>query len=404
MTPWLAVVGIGEDGMAGLSEAAKRLVDGAEVLIGGERHLAMVPDGPVPRERLAWPSPLSALVDGIVERRGRRVCVLASGDPMCYGVGVTLARRVPLAEMAILPAPSAFALACARLGWPRAEVDTLTLHGRPIELLHAHVQPGARLLVLSADRTTPGRIAALLRGRGYGPSRITVLEHLGGPRERSFGTTAATWTEDAGPADLNTVAIECRPLPGTRPLPRVPGLPDEAFRHDGQMTKREVRAATLAALTPIPGQTLWDVGAGSGSVAIEWARLHPASRAVAIERRADRLAAIADNAHALGVPHLRIVEGEAPAALAALSRPDAIFIGGGLTVPGVAQTCWDALGSGGQLIANVVTVEGERALFELHERIGGTLVRLAVSRAEPVGAFTGWRPMMPVTQLSVTKT
>ncbi|HEV7373046.1 precorrin-6y C5,15-methyltransferase (decarboxylating) subunit CbiE [Arenibaculum sp.] len=404
MTAWLAVVGIGEDGLGGLSEAARRLVEGSEVLIGGERHLAMVPDGPARRERLAWPSPLSALVERIVERRGRRVCVLASGDPMCYGVGVTLARRVSFEEMTILPAPGAFALACARLGWPRAEIDTLTLHGRPIELLHAHVQPGARLLVLSADRTTPESVAALLRERGYGPSRIAVLEHLGGPRERIFEATAESWAADADPADLNTIAVECRPSPGTVPLPRVPGLPDEAFRHDGQMTKREVRAATLAVLAPVPGQVLWDVGAGSGSIAIEWARVHPTSRAVAIERRADRLAAIAHNAHALGVPHLRIVEGEAPEALAGLPRPDAVFIGGGLTAPGVAQACWDALGPGGRLAANAVTVEGEHALFELRERIGGTLVRLAVSRAEPVGGFTGWRPMMPVTQLSVTKT
>lgn len=403
MTRWLSIVGIGEDGLDGLSPAARLLVEQADVLVGGERHLAMVPARNC--ERLSWPSPLAALVDAIADRRGQRVCVLGTGDPMWYGIGVTLARRVPVEEMTVIPAPGAFSLACARLGWPLARVETLTLHGRPVERLHPCILPGNRVLILSADRTTPGRVAALLRARGYGPSAMTVLAHMGGPREAVFRAVAADWPDDGADAipDFNTVAVECRAGPGAVLLARGPGLPDEAYRHDGQLTKREVRAATLAALAPVPGQLLWDVGAGCGSIAIEWARSHAACRAVAVEPRADRLALIADNASALGVPDIRIVAGEAPAALDGLPAPDAAFIGGGLATPGIAEACWEALAPGGRLVANAVTVEGEGVLAGLHRRIGGSLVRIAVSRAGAVGGFTGWRPLMPVTQFSAVK-
>jgi precorrin-6Y C5,15-methyltransferase (decarboxylating) len=400
MTPWLSVVGIGEDGLAGLSAAARTLVDTAEVLIGGERHLALVPaDG---RERLVWPSPLTALVEEIMRRRGRPLCVLASGDPMDYGIGVTLARQIDPAEMTVIPAPGAFALACARLGWARAGVETVTLHGRPAALLNACIQPDARLLILSENGTTPAVVAALLRGRGYGVSRMVVLEHMGGPRERRIEGYAGTWGEERT-ADLNTIAVECVAAPDAPLLPRTPGLPDEAFRHDGQLTKREVRAVTLAALAPVPGQLLWDVGAGCGSIAIEWSRAHPMCRAVAVEPRADRRAMIAANADALGCPHLRIVEGRAPEALAGLPRPDAVFVGGGVGADGVLEAGWRALGPGGRLVANAVTVEGEAALLGFRSRFGGGLTRLSFSRAEPVGSFTGWRPLMPVTQLAVVK-
>ncbi|MFQ5775641.1 MAG: precorrin-6y C5,15-methyltransferase (decarboxylating) subunit CbiE [Kiloniellaceae bacterium] len=400
MTPWLAIVGIGEDGLAGLAPAARALVDGAGVLVGGERHLAMVPeDG---RERLIWPSPLSALVDEIARRRGQRVCVLATGDPMHYGIGVTLARRVPIEEMTIVPAPSAFSLACARLGWSLGEVETLTLHGRPVELLHPAVQPGARLLLLSHDAATPARVAELLCARGYGDTRITVLERMGGPAERRLTGTAAAWAAD-DVDDFNTVAVECVAGPQAAFLPRAPGLPDEAFRHDGQITKREVRALTLAALVPVPGQLLWDVGAGCGSVAIEWLRSHPFARAAAVERREDRVALIADNAAALGAPDLEIVTGAAPAALDGLEPPDAVFVGGGLSGANLLAACWRALKPGGRLVANAVTLEGEQALSRWRAEAGGELVRLAVSRAEPVGRYTGWRPLMPVTQLRAVK-
>ncbi len=400
MTPWLSIVGLGEDGLAGLSPAACALIESAEVLVGGERHLAMVPeDG---RERLAWSQPFGHRVEEIAGRRGQRICVLASGDPMSYGIGATLARHVPAREMTVVPAPSAFSLAAARLGWSLQEVETLTLHGRPLELLHPYVQPGARLLILSEGGETPARVARLLCARGYGESRLAVLEHMGGVREQALEDTAADWAERET-ADLNTIAIDCIAGPEASLLPRTPGLPDAAFRNDGQLTKREVRAATLAALAPVPGQRLWDVGAGCGSIAIEWMRAAPRARAIAIERNRDRLALIADNAAALGTPTLEIVAGEAPGVLTRLAPPDAVFLGGGATREGLLEACWQALGPGGRLVANAVTLEGEQALVSWRGQVGGTLTRIAVSRAEPIGDRTGWRPLMAVTQLAVTK-
>ena len=397
---WLSVVGIGEDGMDGLSPAARALLEAAEVLVGGARHLAMVP--PDGRERLAWPSPPRLLLDRLDERRGRRVCVLATGDPMCFGVGNMLVRRFRREEMSILPAPSAFALACARLGWPEHEAELLTLHGRPLSLLEGALRPGARPVLLSADASTPAAVARLLAERGYGDSRMWVLERMGGPAERVLEGRAGAWPHPPG-ADLNTIALDLAAGPGAALRPRVPGLPDEAFASDGQLTKREVRAATLAALAPAPRALLWDIGAGSGSVAIEWLRAERTARAVALEPRADRRATIAANAAALGAPRLEVREGRAPAALAGLEAPDAVFVGGGASEPGVLDACWDALRPGGRLVANVVTVEGEAAVLERRARLGGDLARIAVARAAPVGPFTGWRPLMPVTQWSVAK-
>ncbi len=398
--PWLSIVGIGEDGLAGLTAPARALVDDAEVFVGGERHLAMLPQDD--RERLAWPSPLSALLDEIESRRGTRVCVLASGDPLWYGVGVSLLKRIRRSEIAILPGRSAFTLSAARIGWPLAEVDCLTLHGRPLAMLHPYIQPNAKLLILSEDAATPAAVAALLTERGYGESRLTVLEHLDGEKERCVEGVAVTWSAN-DIADLNTIAVDCIAAPDTPLLPRTPGLPDEAFRHDGQMTKREVRAATLSALMPVAGQLLWDVGAGSGSVAVEWMRAAPRARAVAIERKAERRAMIAENAESLGTPLLQIVAGEAPEALYGLDAPDAVFIGGGVSNPGLIEVCWTKLKTGGRLVANAVTLEGEAALLDWQKQHGGNLTRIAISRAEPVGPFRGWRPMMPVTQYSSTK-
>jgi precorrin-6B C5,15-methyltransferase / cobalt-precorrin-6B C5,C15-methyltransferase len=399
-TPWLSIVGIGEDGLAGLSSPARALVDDAEVVVGGERHLAMLPDDD--RERLAWPSPLSALLDEIESRRGTRVCVLATGDPLWYGVGVSLLKRIRRSEIAILPGRSAFTLAAARIGWPLAEVDCLTLHGRPLSLLHPFIQPQAKLLILSDGAATPSAVAALLCTRGYGGSRMTVLEHMDGAKERRLDGTAETWSAN-DVADLNTLAVDCIAGPDAALLPRSPGLPDDAFRHDGQMTKREVRAATLAALAPTAGQLLWDVGAGCGSVAIEWMRAAPRARAVAVERKAERRAMIAENAESLGAPTLTIVAGSAPAVLEGLDPPDAVFIGGGVSEAGLIEVCWNALRPGGRLVANAVTLEGEAALLAWQKAQGGKLTRFAISRAEPVGPFQGWRPMMPVTQYAATK-
>jgi precorrin-2 C(20)-methyltransferase len=271
MNRWLSIIGVGEEGLEALSPVARTLIDKAELLVGGARHHALVPNGTA--ERLTWASPLSLTIEEILRRRGRRVVVLATGDPMWFGIGVTLARRVPAEEMWVIPAASAFSLACGRLGWSLAEIECLTLHGRPQALLNAAVAPGARLLILSHGSGTPMEVAKTLTALGYGPSRMIVLERMGHAEERQLAATAADWKVERT-EDLNTIAIECVAGPDAVARPCVPGLPDDAFRHDGQLTKREVRAATIATLMPLPGQLLWDVGAGCGSIAIEWLRCH----------------------------------------------------------------------------------------------------------------------------------
>ncbi|MCE3249933.1 MAG: precorrin-6y C5,15-methyltransferase (decarboxylating), CbiE subunit [Geminicoccaceae bacterium] len=398
--PWLAVIGIGDDGPVSLSPAARALLAAGEVVVGGARHLAMVPDHP--GERICWRSPLEATLEDLAARRGRRVVVLASGDPMCFGVGELLARRFGPDEMRVLPAPSVISLVCARLGWSRAEVEAISLHGRPRGALHRHLVPGARLVVLSHDGETPNQIAALLCTRGFGPSRLFAFEHLGGAAERRIEASAACW-RPASLAALNTLAIACEAGPEAPIHASVPGLPDEAFRSDGMLTKREVRAATLARLMPLPGQCLWDVGAGSGAVAIEWLRAIRRGRAVAIERDAGRCALIAENALALGTPELELRQGAAPDCLEGLPAPDAIFVGGGASLPGLLDVCWQALAPGGRLVANVVTLEGEQALLASQARHGGELVRIEVARIDRIGAYHGWRPARPVTQLAALK-
>jgi len=407
--PWLTVVGIGDDGLEGLAPAVRALIATAELLVGGERHQAMVPDSAA--VRLTWQEGVHRAAEAIAQWRGRRVVVLATGDPMWFGGGANLARHFGADEMTVIPHPGAYSLAAARMLWPLADVACVTVHGRPLEILNLSIQPGARLLVLSRDGQTPAQAAALLVARGFGPSAITVLEHLGGPRERRLDGIAESWV-DPPVAGLNTLAIECRPGPQPRLLPPVPGLPDDVFESDGQLTKREVRAVTLSALAPLPGQTLWDVGAGSGSIAIEWLRSVPRLRlaggaeatAVAVERDAGRCAAIARNAAALGVPQLRIVHGEAPDALAGLpGPPDVIFLGGGGARPGLLDRCWDLLAPGGRLVANVVTLDAAARLIEFRKRHGGELTRLAVARAEPVGRLSAFRALMEVTQYVAVK-
>jgi precorrin-6Y C5,15-methyltransferase (decarboxylating) len=353
-------------------------------------------------ERLTWRTPLKDTMRDIAQRRGKRVVVLASGDPMMFGVGATLARHFRPEEMAIIPAVGAFGLAAARLAWSLPDTALLTLHGRKLETLNAHLAPGARLLILSEDGATPAAVARALVERGYGESVITVFEHMGGPKERRIDGAAASWPVGRL-ADLNTVAVVCVAGADAVVLPSAPGLPDDLFQHDGQLTKRELRAATIAALAPLPGQTLWDVGAGCGSVAIEWLRAARGGRAYAVEREAARGRLIARNAAYLGVPQVNLVEGEAPAALAGLPAPDTVFIGGGLSTAGLAEHCWEALKPAGLLVANAVTVEGEAALIELQRRYKGTLTRIEIQRAESIGAMHGWRPAMPVTQFSARK-
>jgi precorrin-6Y C5,15-methyltransferase (decarboxylating) len=395
---WLSIVGIGEDGLAGLSQAARTVIDTAELLIGGDRHLAMVP-ARAEQRRIAWTAPLLAQADAIGEHRGRRTCVLASGDPLWFGIGATLGKRVPTDEIVVIPHAGAFSLAAARLLWPLDAIDCLSLHGRPLDLLAPFLAPGARLLLLTENGAAPARIAEYLAKRGFGSAELTALEHLGGVQEAVLTGTAKDWPHKTC-ADLNVLAVEVRDGPG---LTRLAGLDDDLYLHDGNITKREIRAVTLSRLAPFPGDLLWDVGAGSGSISIEWLRADRRNRAIAIERKESRRSMIAQNAAALGVPQLDIREGAVPAALDGLPAPDAIFVGGGVTTDGLIERCWQALKPGGRLVANVVTLEGEILLVQARQNHGGDLARFSVQRAEPVGRFHGWHAMMPVTQWSVTK-
>jgi precorrin-6Y C5,15-methyltransferase (decarboxylating) len=397
----ITVVGIGADGWDGLPAESRRALEQAEVLMGSARQLGLVPASAA--ERVAWPSPLLPALPALLERyAGHDVCVLASGDPMFYGIGSTLVRLLGASQVRILPHLSSLSLACARLGWPVEQVEVVSLVGRRPTALNAALLPGRRIVVLGAGRDSPSLVAGLLVGRGYGPSPMTVLSDLGAASESVLPGTAEGWAVPT-PSSLNVIAIECVAEPDAEPLARVPGLPDAAYEHDGQLTKREVRAVSLSRLAPVPGELLWDVGAGAGSIAIEWMRSHPACAAVAVESRGDRAGAIRRNADALGVPSLRVVEGKAPAALDGLPAPDAVFVGGGATGPGLLERCWAALRPGGKLVVNAVTLESEAVVAEWYARLGGDLVRLAVQRASPVGSFTGWRAAMPVTVWSVTR-
>ncbi len=398
-TPWLSIIGLGEDGLDGLSPAARRLLAQARLVVGGKRHLALA--GDFPGEQLSWPSPPDAAFPDILARRGQPVCVLASGDPFFYGIGSLLMRHVAAEEMLCLPSPSAFSLAAARLGWAQQDCALITLHGRPLERIIPHLQQSARILALSWDGTTPGRLAALLLERGMGRSILTVLENIGGPRERIRRSAADGFTlGDIDP--LNTVGLEIIADDRARIIPRA-NLPDDWFEHDGQITRRAMRAVTLSALAPRRGELLWDIGAGSGSVSIEWMLADPSHRAIAIERDPARAARIGRNALSLGVPDLRIVEGAAPDILQGLPRPDAIFVGGSATRDGVLDAAWSALESGGRLVVNAVTIETQAELTHRFNTQGGELMSFNFARADKVGRFHGWRAAMPVVQWAIVK-
>ena len=398
----VTVVGIGADGWAGLAEPGRAAVRAAEVVLGGPRQLELVA-GHTKAEPRRWPSPMLPALPGLfAELAGHRLCVLASGDPLFHGIGATLAQLLGPGRLDVVPHPSSVSLACARLGWALDGVEVVSAVGRPLARVRRLLAPGVRLLVLSEDASTPGALAGLLDAAGYGASSMSVLAQLGGPDEHRVDGTAGEWSHPPGDP-LNLVAVDCAAGPGAATLGEVPGLPDDAYAHDGQLTKREVRAVTLAHLAPRPGELLWDVGAGNGSVGIEWLRAHRSCRAVAVELDGARAGRIAANADALGVPGLRVVHGRAPDALSGLPAPDAVFVGGGVTRPGVLDACWAPLPVGGRLVANAVTLEAEAVLADGYARLGGELTRVAVSRAAPVGGFTGWRPAMPVTVWSVTK-
>ena len=393
---WLSIVGIGEDGVAGLSPAACGLISAAELVFGGARHLKLVAPL-IQGAARPWPSPFAKGIAEVVAARGRQVCVLASGDPFFYGVGSTLAQQIDPAEMAVVPGASAFSIAAARLGWALPETVLVSLHGRDLDRIRPHLHPCARILALTSDGDGPQALATLLSETGFGQSRLTVLEALGGKDERIAASTAAAFNLD-NVAALNTVAVEVIAGADARVIAYTPGLADDLFEHDGQITKREVRAMTLAALAPKRGERLWDLGAGSGSVAIEWMLADPSLKAVAVERDAARAARIRRNAAAFGVPGLEVVEGTAPVALAALAPPDAIFIGGGASVAGVLDTAIAALRPGGRLVVNAVTLETESVLIAAHATRGGELTRIAIAHSDCVGTKTGWRSAMPVTQ------
>lgn len=393
----LVVIGIGADGWAGLSAAARAALAAADVVIGAPRHLTLLPavDG---QQRHTWPSPLRAglveLLDGL---SGRQVVALASGDPLLSGVGSTLIALLGADHVTVVPAVSSVALARARLGWP-AE-SAAVIRAGDVHAVVRELAPGRRVLVLSADETTPAQLAALLIERGYGPSRMTVLGDLGGEAESRADFTAETFTGDM--PRLNIVALELAGPPGSG-RGWVPGLPDQAYDHDGQLTKRDLRASALARLSPAPGQLLWDVGAGAGSVGIEWMRAHPSCRAIAVEANQTRAQHISDNARNLGVPALRVVCGAAPQVLADLPAPDAVFVGGGLSRPGVLDACLTRLRPGGRLVAHGVTLETETLLVAAYRAHGGELTRIQVEHAGPLGSFTGWRPARAVTQWTLT--
>jgi precorrin-6B C5,15-methyltransferase / cobalt-precorrin-6B C5,C15-methyltransferase len=399
-TPWLSIIGLGEDGLDGLSGAARDRLAQADLIAGGRRHLALVAS--LGKATLEWDTPFAASIPKLLAHRGKRVVALCSGDPFWYGAGSVFADAVAAEETLAIPAPSTFAWAAARLRWRLEETNTLGLHARPLELLRPHLRTGARSIVLLRDGAAPAQIARYLDGLGFGPSRLTILEALGGPHERIRVATAASFTVNDIQSPV-AVAIEAIANPDAIIIPRVAGLPDELFENDGQLTKREIRAVSLSTLAPRGGELLWDIGAGSGAIGIEWLLAHPANRAIGIEAREDRLVTARANAQSLGVPHFDLRHGTAPDALKDLPTPDAVFVGGGASRDGVLDAIWQALPPGGRLVVNSVTLETEAVLIAWQARHGGNLLRLSVERAGAVGGLTGWRAAMPVVQWSVTK-
>lgn len=443
MTAWLHIIGVGEAGISELPDSVRAILGYSETVLGPARFLhelePMIRAGGTRTGRLhpevvdrrgfeavaralggaedelppnavfsegrmliEWEPPLERMLEQLLKLRDSPTAILATGDPMWFGIGSTLARHLLPEEFEIYPFPSAFQLAASHLHWPLQSVSTLSLHGRPIELLNQHLLPANRILALTTDRLTLDNALEILLSRGYGQSQVWTLENLGAAGERITTGTAANF-ETRGVEDFYVLAIECVAEIGAPLLPPLPGLPDDAFITDGQLTKREVRAITLARLAPFPGAMLWDVGAGSGSVAIEWLRAARDSRAIAFERDGERLQRIALNAAQLGVPHLQVESGEAPGTMALMPAPDAIFIGGDVGNEHLFDACWQALKPGGRMVVNAVTLEGEQALYARQERLGGDLVRIDVAAIDRLGPNRVMRPRLPVTQWAVVK-
>jgi precorrin-6B C5,15-methyltransferase / cobalt-precorrin-6B C5,C15-methyltransferase len=398
---WLTIVGIGAEGASSLSAEARAAISRAEHVFGGARQLELV-QGLVRGETCSWPQPFSEGVRDVLSRRGRPTCVLASGDPFWFGVGATLAPQLEPGEFRCFPAPSSLSLAAARLGWPLQDLDVVSLHGRELHGIVRYLQPGRRLLALSWNRDTPRALAELLTQRGFGSSQLHVLEALGSAEERVRGSRAREFAlQDT--VDLNLVALELAADRDAKVLPLRASLPDDWFEHDGQLTKQDVRAITLSALAPRAGEQLWDIGAGSGSIAIEWSLAHPTCRASALEQDAIRCQRIERNARALGAIGLQVVHARAPVGLAELAPPDAVFIGGGAQEPLVLERCLAALRPGGRLVVNAVSLAGQAQLLAQHAAHGGELRRIAIESAAPLGTMTGLRPAFAVVQWRLVK-
>lgn len=401
--PWLTIIGIGDNGWDSLTLEQQRKITQADVIFGGRRHLNFLPTD-LQATLQAWPSPFSKGIDNLLEYRysGLNVVVLASNDPMHFGVGVTLTKRIPIDEMTVLSNPSSFSLAAARLGWALQDVICISVLDRAFDKISRYLQKKSRLLILSENKETPKILAKLLSDRGFGQSHFIVLEHLGGQKERILTSKAHNYNVSDN-ADLNIVAIECIPDDNSKALSLYSALPDNAFHHDGQLTKQDIRAVTMAHLAPRYGELLWDVGAGCGSISIEWLRGARNTRATAIEQNEDRQKLIFENARNLGVPQIELVKGKAPDVLTGLDNPDAVFIGGGFTKPDVFEICWEKLKSGGRLVANGVTLETSTLLIAQAKKIGARLINVSISEAGVLGGFHVWRPALPVTIMVAEK-
>jgi precorrin-6B C5,15-methyltransferase / cobalt-precorrin-6B C5,C15-methyltransferase len=447
VTAWLHIIGVGEAGVDALPQASRLIIGYAETILGPERFLrqveqvltgatppefdetsdlvakrnfeaiarALLEDGqpsqavghprqsqPDMPELIEWEGGLDRMIAQVKRLRDTPTVILASGDPMWFGIGATLSKHLDAGEFEAHPHPSAFQLAAAVLRWPLQAVSCISLHGRPAELIVPHLVPGSRILALTSDADTARQVADILSARGYAESMMTVLENLGGPEERITSAMAVDFdTSIIG--DFYVLAVDCAPGSEALLLPPLPGLPDDAFAHDGQLTKREIRAATLSKLVPLPGALLWDVGAGSGAIAIEWMRAAREAEAIAFESDEERLQLIANNALALGVPNLRIDGGEAPQSLSGMPSPDAVFLGGAVSDEEIFEVCWNALKPGGRLVANAVTIDGETALYARQEQHGGELVRIETAVLDTIGEHRVLKPRLAVLQWSVTK-
>ena len=399
--PWLTIVGVGEGGLSALDDATLALIAMAETVFGSERFTTQIKKKPH-QNIVMWTPPFSSMIEQIIMNRGKSTVVLASGDPNWFGAGATLGRFLDPDEYEILPAPSSFQLAAASMRWPLQNIQTVSFHARSVDNLPRFIFPGARILALTSDARTLMQVATGLIEAGYASSNLTVLENLGGENQRKIAFPAFQ-AHQQNIGDFYVLAIECIAENGASSFGIVPGLPDDVFEHDGQLTKREVRAITLSGLVPYPGALLWDVGAGSGAVGIEWMRTSPFCRAIGFEKDHKRCARMERNKKALGTPDMKVVCGDAGSNIVGQPTPDAIFLGGDVANETLFETCWKALKPGGRLVANAVTLQGITALNNRQNTYGGTLTTIAISSLKPLGTSHAMRPALPVTQWAVTK-